>query len=106
MFQLNGATGVTLDHLSIIGAYIGVNAANGVNSTALIISNCDISDYYAGVMIGTTNSNDQFLNNNIHDNSNGNSGNVGLSISAEGAIVTGNFFTMTTSVSISRQVAE
>ena len=92
VFQLNGATGVTLDHLSITGAYYRRECGqwreqHGVDSVQLryqrLLRRRDDRP---------TNSNGQFLNNNIHDNYSGNSGNVGLSITAEGAIISGNFF--------------
>ena len=62
-------------------------------STNLTISNCDISDYYASVIIGSTNSGAMILNNYFHDNANNNSGNVGLSINSESSTISGNLFT-------------
>ena len=90
VFDLTGATGVTLDHLSITGGFFGVNVPNGVYSTNLTISNCDISDYYIPVFIGNSNSGAMILNNYIHDNANNNSGNAGLSINSENSTISGN----------------
>ena len=92
VFDLTGATNVTLEYLGITGGYYGVNATNSANSTGFTIENCDVSDYYTGITLGTSETGAVILNNNIHDNSNGNSGNTGLYILAGGATISGNLF--------------
>ena len=42
VFEMAGATDVTLDHLRITGATIGVVAGNGAASTHLTVSNSTI----------------------------------------------------------------
>ena len=68
--QLNGATGVTLDHLSITGAYVGVYAADGAASDHLTVTNCDIyGNITAGIQLGLTNDFPLISGNRIHDQS-------------------------------------
>ncbi len=50
------AANVTIDHLSITGGYVGINAANGSQSTGLTISNSVIfGNYNRGLSLGSTN---------------------------------------------------
>ena len=55
-FDIQGAVNVTLDHLSITGADIGINAATGAGSTGLTVSNCNIyGNYDVGISLGSGN---------------------------------------------------
>ena len=42
VLQMAGATGVTLDNLSITGGQYGIYAGSGAGSTGLTVSNCDV----------------------------------------------------------------
>ena len=54
--DLQHAANVTLDHLSITGAYQGINAADGSQSTGLTVSNSVIfGNYNRGLSLGATN---------------------------------------------------
>ena len=50
------AVGVTIDHLSITGGYVGINVADGSQSTGLTVSNSVIfGNYNRGLSLGATN---------------------------------------------------
>jgi Right handed beta helix region/PKD domain/Ser-Thr-rich glycosyl-phosphatidyl-inositol-anchored membrane family len=71
VFDLQGATNVTLDHLNLTGGAAGVYAGDGAGSTGLTISNSNLygsGDY--GVFLGSGNSGATFTNNLIHDTAN------------------------------------
>lgn len=84
--QLAGATSVTLDHLSITDAYIGIEADNGVASTGLIVTNSKIfgnSQY--GIYLASSNDQAQITGNEFSSNQS-----AGISLSTNGNVVTAN----------------
>jgi hypothetical protein len=89
-FDLSGGQNVTLDHLFVTGAFVGINGLSGAKSTGLVITNCEVyGNAYYGVQLQSTTDNAIINGNSIHDNS----GSAGLYVwTAAGAQVTGNQF--------------
>ena len=95
VFDLQGATDVTLENLEITGGYDGINASDGAGSTGLTVSNSVLYDNdVEGAYIGTSNDNPTFVNDTIYgdpaDLYVSASQPEGLSINANGATVAGN----------------
>ena len=95
VFDLQGATDVTLENLEITGGSYGINASDGAGSTGLTVSNSILDgNLNAGAYIGVGNDNPTFVNDTIY----GDPANLyvsasqpeGLGIDANGAVVTGN----------------
>ncbi len=69
VFDLAGATDVTLDHLAITGADIGIDALPGAGSLRLTVSNSDIyGNSSDGIAIGQSDDGAVLTNNLLHDN--------------------------------------
>jgi hypothetical protein len=100
-FDLSGGQNVTLDHLVITGAQVGINALANANSTGLTVSNDEIEGNTTyGVYLQATDSNASLTGDFIHDNTKG-SGPAGVYVaSAAGAHVTSNRFVNNGSINI------
>ncbi|MDB5331562.1 MAG: hypothetical protein JWP03_2713, partial [Phycisphaerales bacterium] len=67
-FELQGATNVTLDHLTITGGDAGIFAADNAASTGLTIFNCEIYGCVNyGVFLGSTNGGATISDSYFHD---------------------------------------
>ncbi|HEV3345215.1 MAG TPA: right-handed parallel beta-helix repeat-containing protein, partial [Pirellulales bacterium] len=92
VFTVNGATDVTLDHLSLQNATYGVWAPAGANSQRLTVSDNDIKlNLAAGVFIDASNNDAHVTGNRIHENG----GlyfptDAGIYVTAARAVVSGN----------------
>ena len=68
VFQMAGATNVTINHVTMTGATYGVMAGTGVGSTHLTVSNSEIYGMSQGGILVSTSNSDALLNaNRIHD---------------------------------------
>ncbi len=90
--QLAGATGVTLDDLSITGGQYGIAAASGADSTGLTVSNCDVYvNADSGIFLDSSNDDAQLIGNQVHDNGfSGGSYNGGIYIGGVSDLVSNN----------------
>ena len=67
VFQMAGATNVTIDHVTMTGEAYGVMAGTGVGSTYLTVSNSEIYGMSQGGILVNTSNSDALLNaNRIH----------------------------------------
>lgn len=66
--ELQGATAVTLNHLSLTGGYNGVYAADNAGAAQLTVSNSEIyGNSAAGISLGATNDDAVLIGNRIHN---------------------------------------
>ncbi len=66
--DFQGATGVTLENLSLTGAYYGINASSGVLVTGLTVTGCTFSgDQFQGIDLAGSNGS-VVITNNTFDN--------------------------------------
>ena len=67
VFDMQGATNVTLENLSITGAYAGINASYGDNAAGLTVTGCDIyGEEQIGINLQGNNGSTTVTNNTIH----------------------------------------
>ncbi len=89
-FNLAGATDVTIDHLSITGADVGIQALASANSQRLTISNDDIfGNVTEGIAINTGNDGAVITGNKVHNND-GNYSALGILVSGQDTIISDN----------------
>ena len=68
VFDIQAATGVTLDHLTVVGGDVGVNAADNSGSANLTVSNSEIDGSATdGIYIGAVNAGAILSGNRVHD---------------------------------------
>ncbi|MGA2498772.1 MAG: right-handed parallel beta-helix repeat-containing protein, partial [Tepidisphaeraceae bacterium] len=68
VFDIQGATNVTLDHLTLIGGDIGVNLGDNAGSTGLTVSNSEIyGSATDGVYVGIGNNGALITGSRVHD---------------------------------------
>ncbi len=85
VFQLAGATGVTLEDLAITGGYDGIYAENTAGSTHLTVSNCQVyGNASYDIFLDTSNDYALLSGNTVYDAS------TGISVAGIGDTVSGN----------------
>ncbi|MFI5378326.1 MAG: right-handed parallel beta-helix repeat-containing protein, partial [Tepidisphaerales bacterium] len=68
VFDIQGATNVTLDHLTLVGGDIGVNLADNATATGFTLSNSEVyGSATDGVYVGIANNGAVISGNRIHD---------------------------------------
>ena len=69
VFDFQGATGVTLENLSVTGGYYGVNASYGAICTGLTVTGCSFyGDEYIGIDLQGGDNGATYITNNTFDN--------------------------------------
>ena len=87
--ELQAASGVTLDHLSLTGGNAGVYAADNAAAGHLTVSNSEIyGNLVQGVFLGLTNDNAVIIGNRIHDQTAFYA--FGIQVTSSAATVSGN----------------
>ncbi|MFI5378942.1 MAG: right-handed parallel beta-helix repeat-containing protein, partial [Tepidisphaerales bacterium] len=72
VFDIQGATGVTLDHLTLVGGDIGVNLADNAGATGFTLSNSEVyGSATDGIYIGAANNGALIAGDRVHDIANG-----------------------------------
>jgi hypothetical protein len=94
VFELAGATDLTLDHLGITGATYGIYGSSSAASTGLTVSHCELyGNSYSGIGLEQGNDDAVITDNRVHDNgfSGYSAGNqAGIAVSALRGLVSGN----------------
>ncbi len=91
VFNIQGATNVTLDHLSITGAQIGVVVGDNVGSTGVKITNDHIfSNFDDGIYLGIGNNGAMITGNQVYGQYNQSSSDAGILINGAQATVSNN----------------
>ena len=91
VFDLQGASNVTLDHLSITGADIGIHASNGAGSTGLTITNNQIyNNFDDEISLGTGNDGATISGNNVYGQSAQNSADAGILVNGDSVTISNN----------------
>ena len=85
VFELDGATGVTLDDLGITGGYDGIYAGSGAQSTGLAVSNCQVyGNASEDIVLDTSNDDAMLTGNTVYDAP------TGINVAGVGDTVSGN----------------
>ena len=91
VFNIQGATNVTLENLSITGADIGIYAANGAGSTGLTITNNQVySNYDDEIYLGTGNSGATISGNQVYGQTAQSSADAGILVNGDSLTISNN----------------
>ncbi len=91
VFDIQGASNVTLEYLGITGASIGINVSNGAGSTGLKIENNQVdNNYYIGISLGTGNNGATISGNTVYGQSDQSSSNGGIVVNGDSVTISNN----------------